>query len=287
MKLDPEGELLWSRSVQFNNKFYTTARGVDVDEAGEIVAAGYAVDSTGFHTRPLVMKYGADGDLRFAKLLNVSASTGALEPAIAADGAIFLVGAVSTGNGTGADVVLMKLSPEGAVLANTTLDLGPYDYGKGIALDPLGNVVIAGDTGAYDGMVARFKPDLSLDWSTALVPGMNSLNDVAVDQLGNVVVAGWTYYQGHLDTLVAKFLPIGLPLFLRAIDTGSSERAGGVATSPLGSEVITGGSAGEGVNDPDLVLTRSLGVSALGSIAAVDAQAPDPEIPDLPLPPLP
>ena len=116
-----------------------------------------------------------------------------------------------------ADVFVLKLSGDGSsLLYSTFVGRSKSDYGRGLALDDGGNVVVIGETsswdfpttpGAYDtsysgGWYDVFILKLSVDGSSLLystfVGGSeyDGASALALDNVGNVVAMGWT---GSMD----------------------------------------------------------------------------------------
>src|SRR5262249_34661551 len=81
-------------------------------------------------------------------------------------------------------------------------------------------------------------------------------NGVAMDGAGNVVIAGYFYGSvncgtdtptltgaGYSDVLVAKFDGTGVPIWMKSYgNVGSTDVGTGVATDPVGGEVVLSGS---------------------------------------------
>lgn len=292
-KVDPDGNLLWNRGYTSINATHQFAFGVAVDQEDRIVIAGYALKQLSryeYRYLPLVMRIAPDGTPLLARLLPSATHEVAWEPAVEPDGDILLAGSVY--GGFGSDVAVTRLAPDGTVLRRATVDVGTYDSAGGIALDGAGNVVVVGtDWGSYRVLAARLRPDLALDWATSFQAGFYSSGaDVAVDGLGLIALAGWTYTGQGLDILAAKLLPTGGVLFARAVDAGPYEYAGGVAVTPFGGEVITGGTSYTYASGAQATLTRGLGASALGLLGAAAAlETGEPVLPAPPVavPPLP
>ncbi|MEZ4685097.1 MAG: SBBP repeat-containing protein [Bacteroidia bacterium] len=104
------------------------------------------------------------------------------------------------------DIFLIKYDPQGNVVWARRAGSAGYDDSKGVAVDSLGNIYIAGiygsgsmqlDTitisspGNPNIFLAKYSPDGKLRW--ALSPpggGTNRCNDVAVDGKGNAFITG-------------------------------------------------------------------------------------------------
>lgn len=144
----------------------------------------------------------------------------------------------------------------------------------GVALDPAGNIYVAGATsmlgmpmvsafqntfgGNVDGFVLKLSPDGSrLIYATYLGgSGQDTLNDIAVDAAGNAYVTGQTSadfplvhpiqgtLQGNSDAFVAKLGPQGNALIYSTYLGGNSfDGASGIAVDAQGSAYISGWTA--------------------------------------------
>ncbi len=175
------------------------------------------------------------------------------------------------------DAFLMKLDPTGSkILYSTYLGGNGDDGARGIALDPAGNVYIAGITSSTnfpiknalqtvnrggkrflsDGFVTKVNAaGNALVYSTYLGgTGDEAVGSIAVDRAGNVYVAGFTYsndfpvvhpiqktYGGSADAFAAKIDPSGSTLVYSTYLGGTSDDFGtAIAIDPQGSAYITG-----------------------------------------------
>ncbi len=140
------------------------------------------------------------------------------------------------------------------------------DEGKGIAIDPAGNVVVTGlfsgdiDFGSgtplkandVDAFIAGFAPDGKYKWSMALGgEGEDLGKDIALDADGNAVVVGWfskTMTVGAVplksagadDAFVVKVDPDGNVLWARKFGAENIDLAQAVAVMPDKSVIVTG-----------------------------------------------
>jgi hypothetical protein len=166
-----------------------------------------------------------------------------------------------------------KLSPTGGLLYSTHLGGSARDYGSSIAIDPSGNVYIAGVAtspnfptatalqvtpgGAADVFVAKLNPSgKQLIYSTYLGgAGDDGATSLAVDSVGNVYVTGVTtsanfrttnplqahHGGGLFDAFVAKLNPAGSQLVYSTYLGGSGEdRAFRIAVDRAGNAYVTG-----------------------------------------------
>lgn len=142
--------------------------------------------------------------------------------AIQSDGRIVVAGQVSTPGNTETDFALARFLTDGrlddtfGVRGRVSLSLGNFDYGKAVAIQPDGKIVVAGYTGtgnAVNFMIARFNASGSLD-NTFGFGGYNAVDfaggpdygwALALQPDGRIVVAG-TVYNGARNVFgVARF----------------------------------------------------------------------------------
>jgi uncharacterized delta-60 repeat protein len=184
---------------------------VAIQPDGKIVAVGHT--GTGAHEFAIA-RYNPDGSLDSSFSgdgkettdfgdLDYGTDYGAYDVAIQPDGKIVAVG--RTGGG---DFGLARYSPDGSLDTSfsgdgkATTDLGGLDYGRAVALQADGKIVVAGTTlvGADgDFALARYNPDGTLDSSFSgdgkETPDFGVRHDgeaVALQADGKIVVAGST-----------------------------------------------------------------------------------------------
>lgn len=238
---------------------------------------GFQVDPYD-RTRPLVL----DPALVYSSYLGSINST---TNGVAVDGAgkVYLAGETNakyvaqggppTIDWQNTDAFVAKLDRDGSALEYLTYVGGDApDSARGIAVDPAGNVLIAGTTyssdfpranafqqnrrGSREAFVAKLAPDGSrLVYSTYLGgQGLDYAAGIAVDPDGNAYVAGETqsqdfplvaplqprYAGGSYDAFVAKFSPSGTPLYSTYLGGSDQDRGFAIAVDPSGNAYITG-----------------------------------------------
>jgi Beta-propeller repeat/Abnormal spindle-like microcephaly-assoc'd, ASPM-SPD-2-Hydin len=183
--------------------------------------------------------------------------------------------ALQSANGGAGDAFFTKINTGGgAFVYSTLLGGGGLDQGNGIAVDPNGNVYVAGESssvglfasprpygGNADAFVAKFNPSLtgatSLLYFTYLGGSLaDAAKGVAIDTGGNAYVTGSTvsadfpvvgavfqpaYGGGNADAFVAELDPTGSTIVYSAFLGGSDTDSGyGIAVDSIGSAYVTG-----------------------------------------------
>ena len=168
-KYDPDGQLLWARTM--GGLLYQEATGIGVDAAGQVTLAGSFMGQSDFDPGPgaalleaaagvsdlYLAQYDAAGNLRWVRQLRGNGSNRVLDLASGPGGNICITGQFE----------------------NTT------DF------DPSGGEWELTAAGSFDVFVARFDPTGQLDWARAI--GGNSFDDgqgIAVDSTGSVYLTG-------------------------------------------------------------------------------------------------
>ena len=181
-------------------------------------------------------------------------------------------GAAQSNHGGMTDAFLVKVDPSGTVRLYTTYFGGSSnDYGKAVALDPAGNIYIAGSSnssnfpllnpihtyaGGSDAFVAKFAPTGVLTYSTLIGgSGNDEAHAIAIDGTGAVYVAGSTdslnfpttagafrtSRAGFLDAFVVKLNAAGTAKTYSTYLGGSStDEANGIAVNGTGEAWVSG-----------------------------------------------
>jgi hypothetical protein len=136
------------------------------------------------------------------------------------------------------------------------------DFATSIALDPTGNILVAGYTrGNIDGsgnagiddlFVVKLGPDGTRLWARQLgSSAMDQAWSVAGDTAGNVYVAGWTRgaldgqpSHGGQDIVVVKYDATGVKQWTQQLGTAGDDWAAGITVDPNGGIYMVGGTQG-------------------------------------------
>ncbi len=234
VKYNSSGISQWARSLaggSNNAQFNALA----IDSAGNVYAAGYQSGTgnytygsqtalgTASGTNVVLVKYDSTGTAIWASTVTVgTAASQFLGLATDASGNIFAVG-FQTGTGTfsygsqsitgssaGTNIILVKYSPAGVVLAATTLTAGPgSSQFNSVLTDSSGNIYAAGlqaGTGTYtfgstsatgtattnNPILVKYNASLSAQWVNTIAAGTASaaFNALALDSGNNIYAAG-------------------------------------------------------------------------------------------------
>ncbi len=240
------------------------------DAFGNAYSIGFSLGNTGsLHTSDLiVLKHDPAGNLLWEARWDGGAQDQSHDAVVGADGSVYVCGEADDWAGS-LDYVVMKVDPGGAIAWSYRWD-GPTalaDRAYGIALDPAGNVLVTGESGAsYSGATQattlKLDPVGNLVWERHYVGpagGDDCGKDVLTDSAGNVYVAGGSTGTGNfLDFLLLKYSPAGQLLWERRYDgpTGRTDVAFRLAQVPGGDLVLAGHSEGGYPSYTDLAAQR-------------------------------
>ncbi|AMO72611.1 hypothetical protein [Sphingorhabdus sp. M41] len=198
------------------------------------------------------------------------------------DGGTYLIGTTEGEIGTNRlagerDLVLTRLSSEGAIVWQKTLGTKADVTGAAISLAPNGDIVIAGTArGNVDGtesdgdmLVARFN-SAGRELSTTLIRaiGQDAAHALTVGNDGSIYVAGQTH--SGADATIIRIDPNGVSRERRLIDSNGNDKISALAIAGDGSLLALTREGSEtfvrklAAQD----LTAELGVYALGDVDA-------------------
>ncbi len=187
------------------------------------------------------------------------------------------------------DVFVSKIDPSGNVTLLATFSGKAADTARSIALDPSGNIYIAGNTTSPDfplhnplqsvigsgagaplqgtGFLAKLSPDGTVLYATLLggTKGPSTINAVAADAEGNAYVTGQTFAGDYQRTA-------GLPAGFAGAGVGSVSAAFFAKISPAGDKILYAGGLAAGIRTCECCSSCFLSTLATGGTAiAVDA----------------
>jgi hypothetical protein len=258
---------------------YDAAAGVAVDADGNSYVAGSSPVSWGTPLRAhsggpeaFVAKFDAAGVLVWNTFLGGSRGDWGRAVVIDGDGNVYVVGSSAATWGVPVtahadssydEVFVAKLDKDGALVWNTFL--GGGSQGNAVALDPDGNVLVAGESnGSWgtpvsppsalgtDGIVAKLGNDGALLWHTYLTGAGNDFDrayGVATDATGAVYVTGQSNatwgaplraHAGGEDAFAAKLDADGALVWNTFLGGAAGDRGLAIAVDGAGSARVTG-----------------------------------------------
>ena len=259
-KYDRDGAELWTR--QFGTSERDRARGVAAGPGGDV----YVVGDFGNKNVGFVRKYDRDGEeLWTRQLANLDTApfVRASDVAIDSTGNVYVAGLTAgilpdqTSDGD-RDAFVRKYDPDGDELWTRQFGSSGSDTALGVALDPGGNVYVAGrtngelpgqtSTGPRDAFVRKYGPDGDELWTRQFgTSGDDDVREIAVDAEGNVYVGGQTSgilpgqtSAGDTDAFVRKYDSNGDEQWTRQFGSSGRDRARAVALDSGGNVYVAG-----------------------------------------------
>ena len=185
--------------------------GVAVAPSGNIVVAGLTRGSFGGPNQGdadvFFAAYSPAGDQQWARRFGTADTDYARAIAIAADGAIYVVGTRTGSAALYHARISGGLFADGAAAMEAHVWRGGLDEGMGVAVDPAGNVVITGQKFRQQ-FAASYTSTGTLQWT--MTPGTRIDYQLfpAFDPAGNLFLAGaidTPPARGYFDGYLAKF----------------------------------------------------------------------------------
>jgi uncharacterized delta-60 repeat protein len=247
------GSLLWEQ--RYNGSYNGTDEpvGVGVDSKGGVYVAGTSAASVSDLGDYTVVKYSAtDGAVAWARRYDKSGSLFEIARAMAvnADGDVAVTGiCYDSSFMADSDVLTVKYDAAGARLWARSYNgaASGYDYPESVAMDPQGNVYVAGESAdsSYSTNYLALKYDATGRAWTRTYSGQAKREDmaqaVAVDGDGNVYVTGFSEGVDSVDAVTAKYSPVGLRLWAKRYSVpGRYNGAKAIAVDKVGNVYIAG-----------------------------------------------
>lgn len=235
------------------------------DVLGSVLVTGSSAGA-GTSFDGVLLKYAANGNLAWARRLDGGAHGPDSLVALAVNtaGDAFVVGH-TWGGTTGYDYLIARVNSAGNVVWRRTYNGagGNHDYATAVALDALGNLVVAGYSwGAdYDFVTQKYTPDGTLLWTVRrdAHAGDDRPAAVEIDAFGNAWVAGrCTGAGGDQNLYVVKYGALGSYVWNYEFDGGEGDDAAvDLGLTISGEAVVAGYSAGSGTGLDCLTLKLS------------------------------
>lgn len=281
-KLDLAGNHLWGERFGLGEGQF--GHSIATDSVGNIVLTGVLYGGADFGGGLLwseggndvfVAKLSPEGSHLWSKRFGNGFNQWGLSVAMDSAGNIVLTGAFagtidfggqSLSSAGGADIFLAKLDPAGNALWSKSFGVGNDQWGRAVATDGAGNIVLVADGlggvdfgggqlpwgGSYDIFVVKLDPTGAHVWSKCFGDSSSQSGpSIATDSDGNIVVTG-TFLgtvdfgggalssAGINDAFVAKLDPTGAHLWSTSFGDPSFQHGIDIATDSAGNVVVTG-----------------------------------------------
>ena len=278
-KFDPSGGLLWTQ--QFGTTDDDYPGGMSLDAAGNVLVSGRIDNSFGSQDA-FVARYTATGSQLWLRRFGTTSNDYAR--AVAADGSGGAIVVGSTGGLLGSaaggsyDAFARKYDAAGNVVWTRQWGTTQGDHANAVAVDPTGNILIAGTTTAsIDGttsnpfgdehsFVSKLASDGTIIWTHQFNFGSEDFTyDLGLDAVGNIYLEGAAYHWlTNDDFLIASLDDNGTLRWSQqfAGANQTDEWLFGMVVNPSGDKLWTsgyttgsfnGGPNGNGVDDGLLV----------------------------------
>lgn len=212
LKYDPDGNLLWDRTLDNGDGQLDSGYKLAIDPDGNAIVAGYT------EPNPYLVKYSPTGDLLWEDE-HVGFSTNDEWKRVVTDaqGNIYVLGEISP-PGESNHLWTAKYDPDGNILweDNYTGTADESCYAGGLALMPDGGVVVSGQSWDLPNnnniITIRYAPDGTELWQRLETAGYAhaSGEDVAADADGNIYVTGYGFnYTYWEDIITLGYSPDG------------------------------------------------------------------------------
>jgi hypothetical protein len=277
-QLDDNGEVVWNTFLGgANNRGACSAEKIVASQSNDLYVVGSSACSWGAPLREykggddaFVAKLDADGELLWNTFLGLQDSDSGEDLAVDGNGNVIVVGASNILSGNpfvkiyNQQAFAAKLNGEGALQWITYLGSGEWDWGRGVAVDGNGEIVVTGTSyhgwgspmrpysGWSDAFVAKLSNSGGIIWNTFL--GSSDFDDgcaIAVDANGSCYVTGSSEatwgdpvddYSSMSDVFVAKLNGNGVLVWNTFLGGDSSDDGARIAVDGSGGLYLVGDS---------------------------------------------
>ncbi|MEO0023158.1 MAG: hypothetical protein ABIJ93_04795 [candidate division WOR-3 bacterium] len=201
LKYDRDGNLVWCREDTIGPVSYRSyLSGVLTDESLNIYVTGTVTRAPVGEDDWLVMKYDADGNLIWRRILDSGNNMEGIDQIIAhPDGNIVGLGTVGDWNHWIFDFFVVKFDRKGDTIWTRRLDVKNEDWGADLTVDADGNIYFTGDAQEYlngwivpdSCVVGKYHPGGTLEWvQTFGVDDVTAGFGIANSESHGILIAG-------------------------------------------------------------------------------------------------
>ena len=253
IKLNANGDTLWTRTLNGSSNSTDEALGLGIDPSGNIIVGGF-IKNSGLSYDYFIAKYNPNGDTLFTRTYNgtQSKSDKAADFALDAAGNIYLTGRSDVGAGliTNYDILTLKFANNGNLTWAKTFNSFSINEDKGekIRVDAAGNVDIAGriwNGTDFDIVLLQYNSAGAQQWFqtiTGTSGGADKPNALCVDGSNNLYVTGSTFTTSSLDFVTAKYTSTGTQTWKKTFNgaANGADEADAMVLDNAGNVYVTG-----------------------------------------------
>ncbi len=258
-------------AVLFQASFARAFGGDDHDWASSIVRTtdrGFAVAGStwGFGSvwiDLLLIKISESGEPEWAKTIRGDGPEWCSGVFQSPDGGFAIAGHTRSFGAQGADLLLVKLLPDGDLEWARMIGGEGDNYARGAFQCADSGYVMTGGTRrgpkGWDAFLVKVSGTGELEWARSIdLGGLDCGECVIGTQDGGFAVAGWTmgWGAGYSDFLVARFSPDGSPEWIRAYGTTEHDAGHAIIQAPDAGFMVVGETWGAGAGRSDILLIK-------------------------------
>ncbi len=218
MKIDPNGNKLWSKEYNGTDNGNDAARALAIDSAGNIYVTGYAVNTDSNYDITTI-KYSPKGEQLWVATYNGKGDDYDEANAIAldAEGNVYVAGFTDISEKRN-DLILIKYNPSGeALFTKTYSGKGNDDEARAITISGK-NVILTGHSANksvdYDILTICYSTSGTQQWVQTYNGTLSSDDEgiaITADQNGNAYITGYTNnIQDSEDIITLKYNSTGI-----------------------------------------------------------------------------
>ena len=238
--------------------------GMGLAQTGDIIVAGYTINSINSHHDGLIVKYDTSGTPLWSKILGGSGSDLLQDAVVDSSDNIIVCGYTDSDGAGGLDALVAKYNSSGTLLWSKTLGGSTTDYFMEVATDSSDNIIACGATasssaGASDILITKYNSSGTLLWSKRLGGAGNDFGRrVVVDPSDNIVICGeiGSNTAGGYDLLVAKYNSSGTLLWSKRLGGAGADYGRGVSLDSSGNIIVCGHTGSDGAGGNDLLVAK-------------------------------
>lgn len=251
MKLNANGDTLWTRTLDGSSNSTDEALGLGIDPSGNIIVGGF-IKNSGVSYDYFIAKYNPNGDTLFTRTYNgtQSKSDKAADFALDATGNVYLTGRTDVGAGliTNYDILTVKFLNNGNLAWAKTFNSSGINEDKGekIAVDATGNVNVSGRSWNgidIDMIIVQYNSTGGQVWFQVVSDGIeNKPNAMLTDAAGNIYIAGATSTSTDTDLLFLRYNISGTQNWFKTYNgaTNGVDEANAMIRDAAGNIYLTG-----------------------------------------------